>query len=70
MGHLDNMGMSSLAMMNMAEQYPWMKEKKPVKKSPFPGILHFDLICHMHHSEKLMKIFRFFYPLRDYANIK
>ena len=42
MGHLDNMGMSSLAMMNMAEQYPWMKEKKPVKKSPFPGILHFD----------------------------
>ena len=37
MGHLDTMGMSSLAMMNMQDQYPWMKEKKPSKKSPFPG---------------------------------
>ncbi len=36
MGHIE-MGMSPLAMMSMAEQYPWMKEKKPARKPQIPG---------------------------------
>ena len=36
MGHID-MGLSPLAMMSMAEQYPWMKEKKPARKPQMPG---------------------------------
>ena len=36
MGHIE-MGMSPLAMMSMAEQYPWMKEKKPARKPQMPG---------------------------------
>jgi len=32
------MGVSPLAMMSMHEQYPWMKEKKSVRKGQIPGI--------------------------------
>ena len=38
MGHLEPLGMSPLAMMSMAEQYPWMKEKKSARKSQIQGI--------------------------------
>jgi hypothetical protein len=32
------MGVSPLAMMSMHEQYPWMKEKKSVRKGQLTGI--------------------------------
>ncbi len=37
-GSLEGMGVSPLAMMSMHEQYPWMKEKKSVRKGQIPGI--------------------------------
>jgi hypothetical protein len=37
-GSLEGMGVSPLAMMSMHEQYPWMKEKKSVRKGQIPGM--------------------------------
>ncbi len=40
-GSLEGMGVSPLAMMSMHEQYPWMKEKKSVRKGQIPGMYEY-----------------------------